>query len=163
MYLYENLIRNFQLARKFNEKIDHIQIKYLCISLPLNTANNIVWPQHQGESNTIAHQDACQQDVAQLPARGSHHGGIVVSDEHPAYEHCDEDASGAQGHGSNSPPAVRTQVFLGDGNAGYVQYIWNCSLFASLALGWVSGVSYLKANIKLLRFTVNEKAIPIGY
>lgn len=104
---------------------------------PLNAADDIAWPQHQGEGHQVAEQETGEQDVGQLPASGLDHGGVVVAREHAGHEEGDEAAGQRKAHGADGPGAAGAQEVLGDLETELVVVVGLGAQGADLAEGLV--------------------------
>jgi len=130
---------------------------FLCIAgLPLHSANDVAGFEHQDKGHGVAEEDAQQEDVAELPARGSDHRSVVVSEEHARHQGGHHDSCGGKGHRSNRPATVRPQVHFRNGLAPGVHRVRDCSLRTQLALRFVHRVS----NLKFI-FFINEAIIKV--
>ena len=75
---WKQLTRNqFQIKRN-----DNISTLYTIFSPPENCAGDHRWLGEGEEWDEVRGQDAEQEDVAELPARGHDHGHLVVDKEH---------------------------------------------------------------------------------
>ena len=68
-------------------------------------------PSDQREGADVAHEDACQDDVAQLPAGGLDHGRVSIQDEDEGDEGGDENADAGEGHRHHGFHVGPVQVF----------------------------------------------------
>lgn len=112
-------------------------LKNKTLYAPLHAADDITWPQDQGEGDQVAEQETGEQDVGQLPAGGLDDGGVVVAREHAGHEEGDEAAGQGEAHGADGPGTAGAQEVLGDQETALVVVVWLGAQGADLAEGLV--------------------------
>lgn len=70
-----------------------------------------------------------------------------MTNKHSTDEHGDQDARGAESHGSYGPAAVRKQVQLGDVHASDMERVRELALGTGLAAGGICGVANLELTV----------------